>query len=87
MEPFAAVRARVRTCVAVDEQVSRESRRPLEPLTALLARKAPLLTVHGAVLAETDRVTEALITRGALVRASPTTVGPTNVNLSRRFIM
>jgi hypothetical protein len=37
VEPFAAVLARIRPGVRVDQQVSRQRRRPLERLAALLA--------------------------------------------------
>jgi len=81
VEPFAAELARVRARVGVDEQVRRQRRGALEALAALATFEAALGAVHCPVLAETDRVTESLTARAALVRATTATVSPTTVNL------
>ena len=45
VEPLAAVLARVRPRVRVDEEVRRQRGAPLEGLAALLARERPLVVV------------------------------------------
>ena len=46
VEPLAAVLARVRPRVRVDEEVRGQRRAPLERLAALLARERPLAVVN-----------------------------------------
>ena len=81
VEAFAAELARVRTRVGVDEQMCRQRGRSLEALATLATLEAPLGTVHGAVLTQTDGVTECLTACAALVRASTAAVSPSPVNL------
>ena len=69
VEALAAVGARVRARVGVDEQVRGQRGRPLEALQALRALEALFLAVHGSVLGQTDGVSERLAARLARERA------------------
>lgn len=80
VEPLAAVLARVRPCVRVDQQVCGECGGSLEGLAALLALEGPLCRVRGPVLAEAHFVPERLVAELAGER-SPTAVGPPRVDL------
>ena len=81
VEPLAAVLTRIGARVAVYQQMRGESRRPLETLAALRTREAPLVRVDGAVLAETDGVSERLRAHVTRVRPPPPAVRPTHVHL------
>lgn len=49
VKPFAAVRARIRPRITMDEKVRRESAGPLESLSALLAFEHFLHVMHSPV--------------------------------------
>ena len=62
METLAAVHARVRSRVGMDEQVRGQCRRALEAFAAGFTLKAAFLRVRRSVLRERERMAEALRT-------------------------
>ena len=80
VEPLRTVRTLVGPRVAVNEHVRGERARALETLGALLALEDLVLTVHGAVLRQTHRVAERLLTDVALERTSLDVVTASHVH-------
>lgn len=79
VEALATVLAGIRSCVGVDQQVSRQGGGAFERLAALFALKGLLRRVHGSMLTQADLVTKSLVAQLAGKR-SPAGVRSTSVH-------